>query len=29
VMGDRFWYGLSIIASFTALAFAIVWIGGH
>jgi hypothetical protein len=29
VMGERFWYGLGIIAAFSTLAFAVVWTTAH
>jgi hypothetical protein len=29
VMGARFWYGLGIIASCSAAAFAVAWITSH
>lgn len=29
MMGERFWYGLAIIAAFSALTFAIAWPNTH
>ncbi|MGW1961803.1 hypothetical protein ACWCPD_16185 [Streptomyces sp. NPDC001935] len=28
-MGEHFWYGLGIVASFSAGAFAVVWMSAH
>lgn len=29
MMGEHFWYGLGIIASFSTAVFAVVWITSH